>query len=132
MKRFLLILIFGLLSFSTHAGRILPMDVDFAYIEKAQFPDIVLGSGKNHLLRYLSFGLYDKPVAMKASAAIRIADENNRWVVHGNLPKYKGKMIAFRLDYQKNINTMWVLTPKEEAFYLAKIKENKEKEKSNK
>lgn len=127
MKRFLLILMVGLLSFSVQAGRILPADIKVAYIEKVKFPNIVLGSARSHLMRTLSFGLLNKPLLLKLSTAVRIADESNRWVTHGDLSKYKGNMIAFRLDYQKDINIMWILTPEEEAFYLAKIKEKSKK-----
>ena len=48
---------------------------------------------------------------------VRIKAENNRFITHGQLQNYTGRIVALRRDGAGNILEMWILTPQEnEAF----------------
>lgn len=116
MKKYWLILLLALSSMAW-AYRF-PMDnIEVAVLKSAAFPQVTLTSEGFSWLRVLTLGWLDGAKTFNMVQGVRIKDENNRFVTHGMLPNYAGKVVALRRDGAGNILEIWVLTPQEsEAF----------------
>ena len=69
-------------------------------------------------VRTLTLGwLDDGAKTVDMVQGVRIKDENNRFITHGQLQNYTGRIVALRRNGAGNIVEMWILTPQEnEAF----------------
>ena len=117
MKKYLLALLLALSS-TAWAYRF-PIDsMEVAVLKSASFPQVTLTTAGFSWLRTLTLGwLDDGAKTVDMVQGVRIKDENNRFITHGQLQNYTGRIVALRRDGAGNILEMWILTPQEnEAF----------------
>ncbi|MBH5329324.1 hypothetical protein H9Q10_06530 [Eikenella sp. S3360] len=117
MKKYFLVL---LLAFSSTVWAYrFPVDsMEVAVLKSASFPQVTFTSEGFSWLRVLTLGwLGDGAKTFDMVQGVRIKDENNRFITHGQLPNYAGKVVALRRNGAGNVVEMWILTPQEnEAF----------------
>ena len=117
MKKYLRALLLALSS-TAWAYRF-PIDsMEVAVLKSASFPQVTLTTDGFSWLRTLTLGwLDDGAKTVDMVQGVRIKDENNRFITHGQLQNYTGRIVALRRNGVGNIVEMWILTPQEnEAF----------------
>ncbi len=117
MKKYWLIL---LLAFSSTVWAYrFPIDsMEVAVLKSASFPQVTLTSEGFSWLRVLTLGWLDNgSKTFNMVQGVRIKDENNRFITHGQLANHSGKIVALRRDGAGNITEMWILTPQENAAF---------------
>ncbi|MDO5686925.1 MAG: hypothetical protein Q4G42_06045 [Neisseria sp.] len=118
MKRLMAMLMLSLmLAAPAWAGRVLPQDMDMAVIKSAQYPEIVLTPEGFSWLKFLTLGWLDKAQSFQMTAAVKVRNQKNLFVTHGNLPRFAGEAVAVRRNNSNQITEIWVLTePEKEIF----------------
>lgn len=101
------------------ADRVIPSGMMVGYVDSAVYPVITLKRPKPSLLRrVITLGLYQKTVSYPLSVSIRIRDEDNRFMVYGQLPKITGKFVGIKVGLDSRISQIWVLTEAEAIEYV--------------
>lgn len=117
MKKYLLALLLALSS--TAWAHRFPIDsMEVAVLKSASFPKVTLTTEGFSWLRVLTLGWLDggaKTVDMVQG--VRIKDDQNRFITHGQLSNYAGRIVALRRNGAGNIVEIWVLTPEENAAF---------------
>ncbi len=134
LKKAILLVILGLsFTLSQADSRAIPSNVEYGIYFAGQYPEIELVPDVKmpRTKRILSFGTKYKHKTYQLSTAVRILDENNRFIVWGRLPQHKDKAIAVQYGNNDQINMIWILTDSEreqmKALAKAKAKESKDK-----
>lgn len=103
------------------ADRVIPSGMMVGFVDSAVFPVITLKRPKPSLLRQvMTLGLYNKTVSYPLSVSLRIRDEDNRFMVYGQLPKITGKFVGIKVGLDKRISQIWVLTQQEAVEYVSR------------
>lgn len=90
------------------ADRVIPSGMMVGFVDSAVFPVITLKRPKPSLLRQvMTLGLYNKTVSYPLSVSLRIRDEDNRFMVYGQLPKITGKFVGIKVGLDKRISQIW-------------------------
>ncbi|MCG8906243.1 hypothetical protein [Pseudomonas sp. DP-17] len=101
------------------ADRVIPSGMMVGFVDSAVFPVITLKRPKPTLLRQvMTLGLYKKTISYPLSVSIRIRDEDNRFMVYGQLPKITGKFVGIKMGLDSRISQIWVLTQAEAVEYV--------------
>ncbi|WP_051070445.1 hypothetical protein [Pseudomonas sp. ATCC 13867] len=104
-----------------HADRILPSGMMVGFVDNAVYPVITLKRPKPSLLRQvITLGFYKRTISYPLSVSVRIRDEDNRFMVHGLLPKINGKFVGLKLGLDQRINQIWVMTYEEASEYVTR------------
>ncbi|MFR0688695.1 hypothetical protein ACLUTX_04840 [Enterobacterales bacterium AE_CKDN230030158-1A_HGKHYDSX7] len=109
------------LSAPAQADRVIPSGMMVGFVDSAVYPVITLKRPKPSLLRQvMTLGLYNRTISYPLSVSIRIRDEDNRFMVYGQLPKITGKFVGIKMGLDSRISQIWVLTQKEAVEYVSR------------
>ena len=119
MKRLIVVLCLMFSMVPVFAGRVFPN-----YLQFVQLREVNLRAGQVKVIDARSgfvTRMYKKPVTYKLSAAVRIRDEGNRFVVRNRLNGYSGRLVGIRL-MNGSVNEIWVLSEEEIGQLKERIK----------
>ena len=109
------------------AGRIIPPNMALFEIREVAEPMVEVRPPRASWLRWITLGLVDDAQTLKMSPALRIRDENNRFILRQNLAAQKGKIVAVRYDTIGMVGEIWILTVPEVDQYEAYLKQEAER-----
>lgn len=115
MKLFRLVLISGLFFVmgSAWAARMIPPNMQVAKLKAASYPTVVLANDGWDWMKVLTLGWLDGSQTYQMTAGVRIRNQKNLFVVHGQLPRFAGEAVAVRFGNANQIEEIWILTPQE-------------------
>ena len=111
------------------AARALPTNMDIAVLKNYQQRQVELSPDGFSWLKFFTLGWLDKSRIFEMSAAVKVKDENNRFITYNKLSKNLGKVVAVKRDPYNNIDEIWILTDREREQFrqLAKEREANQK-----
>ena len=111
MKTRLFTLLVSLLCTQTAlAGRVLPASLQIGEIGAADHSQIRFVAADRSWLQTLTGLFVPSGTAYRLAPGVRILDENNRFLLTGQLPGLVGKRVGVTVDVSGDINRVWVLT----------------------
>ncbi len=105
------------------AGRAVPPNMSVAVLQQVNDPQVVLSPDGFSWLSFFTLGWLKSSTAYQTVEGVRIRDENNRFIVKNRLPAKVGRPVAVRMDEDKRIVEIWVLSPEEQAYLRARAKQ---------
>ena len=105
------------------AGRAVPPNMSVAVLQQVNDPQVVLSPDGFSWLSVFTLGWLKSSTAYQTVEGVRIRDENNRFIVKNRLPAKVGRPVAVRMDEDKRIVEIWVLSPEEQAYLRARAKQ---------
>jgi hypothetical protein len=122
MKKYLIVFFALLMSaLPVLADRIIPDNLIFVQIREVdmQKREIKLLNARDGFITRA----YRTPFVYEISNAIKIRDENNRFITRSNLPKFEKRVVGARFHGSSKLIEVWVLSEKETTKLAQKIKE---------
>ncbi|WP_024301250.1 hypothetical protein [Pseudogulbenkiania sp. MAI-1] len=92
------------------AGRVLPASLQIGEISAADSSQISFAAADRSWLQALAGLFIPSGTAYRLAPGVRILDENNRFLLTGQLPGLVGKPVGVTVDVSGAINRIWVLT----------------------
>lgn len=108
--RLLALLVTLLCAQSALAGRVLPASLQIGEIGTADTSQIRFVASDRSWLQTLAELFIPSGTAYRLAPGVRILDENNRFLLTGQLPGLVGKRVGVTVDVSGYINRIWVLT----------------------
>ncbi|SMF54752.1 hypothetical protein [Pseudogulbenkiania subflava] len=107
--RLLALLVTLLCAQSALAGRVLPATLQIGEINAADSAQISFAAERSWL-QALTGLFIPSGTAYPLAPGVRILDENNRFLLTGQLPGLVGRRVGVTVDMSGAINRIWVLT----------------------
>lgn len=127
MKKLLLLALTLCALMPALAGRVIPPNMALFEIRDVAEPMLEVCPPRASWLRWITLGLVDDAQTLKISPALRIRDENNRFILRQKLAAQKGKIVAVRYDTIGLVGEIWILTPAELDQYEAYLQREAER-----
>ena len=113
MKILIVALLAASLAAPALAGRLLPLDLKAGTVRAADDATIEFVKKDRSLLESLLGIFIRSNRQFPLAPGLRIFDENNRFLLRGQLDSLEGKPVGVTFNMQGQINRIWLLRPEE-------------------